>query len=361
VGGGIHLSGAYAELRSFCESLNVPVAHTLSGKGALPCGHPLCINLFGRYDRTANELIKTADLLIGLGCKFGEIATIRYTLIPKELKLIHIDISPEEIGRYQKVTVGLWADALCALVDLLDEVHGDAPAQKKMREAYVNEIQSKKGQWKEKNLERFTSDEKPVHMARLCFELTRAMPKNGILVADGGFAAHWAGLLYDTPAAGRTFVANRGNASIGYGVPGGIGAQLAAKDAPVVAITGDGGFNMSLGDLETAIRERIPATWVIVNNAASGYVKGLQHALFEGRYISSDLKEMNYAEIARVMGAHGIRVQDPKDLAGALREGIAERAHPSVIDVVVTRDPGRMLPAADARAQVKVKPGDRPV
>ncbi len=360
IGGGVHLSSAYSELLSFCERLNVPGAHTLSGKGALPCQHPLCLHLFGRYDRIANDLIRKADLIIGLGCKFGEIATIRYTLIPKEAKLVHIDISPEEIGRHQKVAVGLWADARLALADLLEEIGPNAPAQARMREGYVAEIQLKKKEWRERNLERLTSAEKPVHMARLCHELSLAMPENGILLADGGFAAHWTGLLYDTPAAGRSFIVNRGNASIGYGVPGGIGAQLAAKDAPVVALTGDGGFNMSMGDLETAIRQRIPVTYVIVNNAAQGYVKGLQHALFEGHYQSSDLQEMNYAEIAKVMGARGIRVEEPQDLGPALKEGIAERSSPTVIDVVVTRDPAKMLPGVDTRARAKVKPGDRP-
>jgi len=360
IGGGIHLSGAYRELLSFCERLNVPAAHTLSGKGALPCQHPLCLHLFGRYDRFANDLIRKADLIIGLGCKFGEIATIRYTLIPNEAKLVHIDISPEEIGRHQKVSVGLWADARLALADLLEEIGPDAPAQARMREGYVAEIRLKKKEWREKNLERLTSNEKPINMARVCHELSLTMPKNGILLADGGFAAHWTGLLYDTPAAGRSFIVNRGNASIGYGVPGGIGAQLAAKDSPVVTLTGDGGFNMSMGDLETAVRERIPVTYVIVNNAAQGYVKGLQHALFDGHYQSSDLKEMNYAEIAKAMGARGIRVEEPQHLGPALKEGIAERSSPTVIDVVVTRDPSKMLPGVDARARAKVKPGDRP-
>ncbi len=361
VGGGAHLSGAYEEILNFAETLYVPVAHTMTGKGVIPCLHPLCLNLFGRYDRVANEFIKSADLLIGLGCKFGEIATVRYTLIPKGVNLIHIDILPEEIGRHQRVHIGLWADARAALTDLMDEVRENASAQKKMRKSYVAEIQGKKKEWREKNLERLTSDENPIHMARLCHELSKAMPPNGILLADGGFAGHWTGLLYDAPSAGRTFVANRGNASIGYGVPGGIGAQLAAKEAPVVAITGDGGFNMAMGDLETAIREKIPVTYVIVNNAAMGYVKGLQHAMFQGRYQSSNLKEMNYANIAREMGAHAIRVEDPNKLAGALIEGLTERSLPSVIDVVVTRDPSRMLPAVDARAQVKVKEGDRPL
>ncbi|MBP1598068.1 MAG: ilvB 1 [Acidobacteria bacterium] len=360
-GGGIHLSRAYRPLLEFTETFNIPVAHTLTGKGALPCAHPLCLNLFGRYDRVANHFIRSSDLLIALGFKFGEIATIRYTLIPRDATVIHIDIAAEEIGRHQRVEIGLWADCQAAIDDLLEELRDDASRQREKRKPYFSEIQEKKLEWKTRNLERLTSNEKPVNLARVCHELTHAMPHNGILLADGGFAAHWAGLLYDTPAAGRTFVANRGNASIGYGLPGAIGAQLAAGDAPVVAMTGDGGLNMTLGDLETAIREKIPLTLVVVNNAAHGYVKGLQHALFQGRYQSADFKEMNYANIAREMGCHSLRVEDPNDLAGALREGIQEKSGPSLIDVVVTRDPSRMLPGVDVRSQLKIKAGDRPI
>ena len=94
------------------------------------------------------------------------------------------------------------------------------------------------------------------------------MPAESVLVADGGFAAHWGGLLYDTKAACRRFVADRGFASIGYGLPGAMGAQLAVPDQPVVAITGDGGFNMTFGELETARRAGTPFTLMIVNNAA---------------------------------------------------------------------------------------------
>ena len=130
-------------------------------------------------------------------------------------------------------------------------------------------------------------------------------------------------------------------------------------DQPVVAITGDGGFNMTLGELETARRIGTPFTLLIVNNAASGYVKALQHSVY-GEYQSSDLVEMNYAKIAEDMGCHGIRVEDPEDLADAIRAGNEERTRPSVIDVVVTRDPSKMLPGVDNRT-LKVTKGDRPV
>ncbi|MBT5496480.1 MAG: thiamine pyrophosphate-binding protein, partial [Alphaproteobacteria bacterium] len=128
---------------------------------------------------------------------------------------------------------------------------------------------------------------------------------------------------------------------------------------PVVALTGDGGFNMVIGELESAIRMKAPVTIIVVNNAASGYVKALQHAMY-GAYQSSDLVEMDYAKIADAFGCQGIRVEDPEDLAAAIKAGNAERDRPTVIDVIVTRDPGKMLPAVDSRV-LKVEKGDRPV
>jgi acetolactate synthase-1/2/3 large subunit len=358
-GGGVHLSQAYAEIADFSKKLRIPVAHTLSGKGAIACSDPLCLGLFGRFDRIANAIIKDADLVIAVGFKFGEIATVRYSLIPNDIKIIHIDIVPEEIGRHQRVTIGLWADCKAALSDLLQELEDGIDSRRKSRLAYEVEIISKKEHWAAENHARLRSNEKPINMARLCHELTKAMPSNGILVADGGFAAHWTGLLYDTPAAGRSFVANRGNASIGYGLPGGIGVKLGAGDAPVFALTGDVGFNMTMGELETAIRERIALIVVVVNNAAAGYVKGLQHAMYASRYLSSDLHELDYSKIAQVMGCHGIRVEEPSHLQGALAEAAKETSQPVVVDVVVTREPGQMLPGADARTASKLKSGDR--
>ena len=166
--------------------------------------------------------------------------------------------------------------------------------------------------WEDDAAPRLNSADRPVHMARLCRDLNKTLPEDAILVADGGFAGHWTGLLYDTKKPGRSFIPDRGFASIGYGLPGGMGAALAAPDRPVVAISGDGGFNMTLGELETARRTGCGLTVIVVNNAASGYVKALQHAMMGGRYQSADLIEMDYAAIARTMGCGGIRVEDPR-------------------------------------------------
>lgn len=357
-GGGVHLSQASAALAELAEGTGIPVAHTLSGKGAIACSHDLSVGLFGRYSQIANDLIATSDCLLVVGCKLGEIATKRYALLNPATPIIHLDIVAEEIGRTADPDIALWGDAREGLRDLWTALESDASRLRMLHADYCAEIAPRKQKWREEAAPRLTSSERPINMARLVNELNHVMPAESILVADGGFAAHWTGLIYETKAAGRHYIADRGLASIGYGLPGGIGASLAAPDQPVVSITGDGGFNMTIGDLETARRCGASPTIVVVNNAASGYVKALQHAMYGQRYQSSDLVEMNYAEIARAMGCGGIRVTDPDELGAAIRTGIEEADRPTIVDVVVTRDPAGMLPAVDNRT-VKIQKGDR--
>jgi len=206
--------------------------------------------------------------------------------------------------------------------------------------------------------ERLHSSETPVAMARLMTEINRTLPANGYLVADGGFAAHWGGLLFDTKRSGRSFVPDRGFASIGYGLPGAIGVALAAPGCPVFALTGDGGFNMMLGELETARRLGLTFTVIVVNNAASGYVKALQHLVYgPGAYHASDLSETDYAQVATALGCNGIRIEEPGQLVPAMERALNTNG-PTVLDVVVTRDPAKMLPGVDNRT-VTVTKGDR--
>ena len=360
-GGGVHISEAYYALLGLVEAHGIPVAHTMSGKGSIPCTHALSAGLFGRYDRIANAMLAESDCLVVVGCKLGEIATKRFSLIPMGKAVIHIDIEPTEIARTTRTEVALIGDARLSLNDLSSALGGGEP-RVAARAAWLAEAAKRMAAWREGACDRLHSKERPINVGRLMNELNKVMPADGIVVADGGFAAHWAGLLFDTKAAGRHFVPDRGFASIGYGVPGGIGAQLAAgPERRVVALTGDGGFNMSLGELETARRLGANFVAVVFNNAASGYVKALQHAVYgAGNYQSSDLIELNYAEIAKAFGCLGIRVEDPDKLNAALREGLANTSTPTIIDVVVTRDPGQMLPAADNRT-LRVERGDRPV
>ena len=357
-GGGVHLSGAALALTDFARATNIPVAHTLTGKGAIPCTDPLSAGLFGRYDRIANGLIEQSDVVLVVGCKLGEIATKRYTVPAPGKTVIHLDIVAEEFGRTLQPEVMLWGDVKLGLQDLMAALGGRAAALKARLQPLADSVPARMAKWREEVSERLYSEEKPISVARLITEINKVLPEDGILVADGGFAAHWAGLLFDTKRAGRGFVPDRGFASIGYGLPGAIGAALAAPGRPVFSLTGDSGFCMVLGDLETAARLNLDFTVIVVNNAASGYVKALQHLVYgAGKHISADLNEVNFAKVAQAFNCTGIRVEEPGELEGALRQAMATKG-PVVIDVIVTRDPAKMLPGVDSRAAV-IKKGDR--
>ncbi|MCK1429173.1 thiamine pyrophosphate-binding protein [Bradyrhizobium sp. 87] len=357
-GGGVHLSSASDTLSAFAKAYAIPVAHTMSGKGAIACVDPLSAGLFGRYDRIANKLIEESDALLVVGCKLGEIATKRYTVPPMGKRIVHLEIVAEEIGRTAEPEVALWGDAMAGILDLHTALSDDVKVVRSRREAYCAEVARRMATWRESVKERYTSNELPVSMGRIMGELNRLMPADALLIADGGFAAHWGGLLYDTKRAGRGFVADRGFASIGYGLPGAMGASLAAPGRKVVSITGDGGFNMMLGEIETARRMELDFAIIVLNNAASGYVKALQHLMYgAGSYHASDLSETNYAKAAEALGCAGIRVEEPGGVGPAIERAFATKG-PVVLDVIVTRDPAKMLPAVDNRT-MQIKKGDR--
>jgi acetolactate synthase-1/2/3 large subunit len=357
-GGGVHISGAWDALTAFSRATNIPVAHTLTGKGAIPCTDSLSAGLFGRYDRIANGLIEEADVILVIGCKLGEIATKRYTVPGPGKTIIHLDIVAEEFGRTRQADVLLWGDARLGIEDLHEALQAKAPDLKSRHADYAEEVPVRMAKWREEVAPRLHSTERPINVARLLTAINNVLPEDGILVADGGFAAHWGGLLFDTKRAGRGFVPDRGFASIGYGLPGAMGAALAAPGRPILSLTGDSGFCMVLGDLETARRLNLDFTVIVVNNAASGYVKALQHLVYgAGNYHSSDLSEVNFAEVAKAFGVTGIRVEDPESIEDALREAMSIKG-PVVLDVIVTRDPAKMLPGVDNRAAV-IKKGDR--
>src|SRR5436189_3365972 len=146
VGGGIHISQAYDALLALAENFGIPVAHTMSGKGAIACSHPLSAGLFGRYSRIANDLAASSDALIVVACKLGEIPTRRFQLIPPGKPLIHVDIVPEEIGRTTRTDVALVADARLALIDLSVALADGGTARAK-RTPYCAEVPVMMAKW----------------------------------------------------------------------------------------------------------------------------------------------------------------------------------------------------------------------
>src|SRR5260370_20123379 len=190
VGGGIHLSVGYDALLGFAEAQSIPVAHTMSGKGGIACTHPLSVGLFGRYSRIANELIEASDCLVVVGCKLGEIATKRYALPPETIPLIHLDILAEEIGRCRTADVALWGDARAGLEDLAVALADEAKRARAARADYIAEIPSRMASWRDEAEARLNSTERPIHMARLCSGLNKALPAASALSPRRGLRGH---------------------------------------------------------------------------------------------------------------------------------------------------------------------------
>ena len=202
VGGGIHISEGYDALRALAEGHGIPVAHTMSGKGAIACTHPLSAGLFGRYSRIANELVAASDALIVVGCKLGEIPTRRFQLIPPDKPVIHIDISPAEVGRPTRTEVGLAADARLALADLARRAADGAGAG---AEGLLRRSAARLAAWREAAA--VSSIEREADPCRRLRLLNTLMPDDAIVVSDGGSPVIVGGLL--SPPAAAAFSADR--------------------------------------------------------------------------------------------------------------------------------------------------------
>jgi acetolactate synthase-1/2/3 large subunit len=348
-GGGVHFSGANTALQKLAERLRMPVATSLTGKGAIPETHPLALSMCGRFDRYANQFIEAADLIFVVGSKLGEVVTSCWGVVPEKTPIIHCDIDPTEINRNYPAAVGMVGDARSTLEDLLDAVGSKSSSGSDMKKI-TDKIKAAKASWQQSVKHLTDPDQMPTNPARVLRDIREVLPDDSLLVVDGGLATHWAGLFYDVHKAGRGFMPNRGQAAIGCGFPAAMGAKLAMPDTPVVAFVGDGGFCQGVAELETAVRENIPVVVVVVNNDCLGYVKSLQHVVFDKRYQSADYTPIRFDKVAEGFGCYGVKIEDLSQLIPELNKAL-ESGKPAVIEVATSRDPGQMLPKADARAQ----------
>ena len=212
-----------------------------------------------------------------------------------------------------------------------------------------SEIKEAAKAWREKNADKIDFEGEPINIAHMLDILQKYAPDNAIMVGDGGFSAHWSSVYWTIKNNdGRHYIANRGQASIGYGLPGAIGAKVACPDKPVITLSGDGGLAYSIMEMETAVRNHIPVILVVVNNKCLGYIKALEYLQY-GEFISTDLNDIHYADMAKIFGCNGIRITDPKDLDEAFKKALAEKDKPTIIEVMVTTDPSQMLPGKDNR------------
>jgi acetolactate synthase-1/2/3 large subunit len=350
VGQGVRYGGAAAELVRLAERLQIPVAASASGLGAIPSDHPLALGLVSRNGvYQANHAARQADVLLALGVRFDDRTSSSwlpgYSFTIPPTRLIHVDIDPDEIARNYPVALGLMADVQVFLRQVLAEL--DARAIKKVpasRGAWLAAIDSYRRQWDELVAPGFKDESSPINPQRAAFEIDRALPADAILVSDIGIHHNWL-LQYCKPKRPDSLIGSMGFGPMGFGVAGVLGAKLAAPDRPCVSVCGDGAFFMHASVLGTAVEYDIPVVWVVWNNYAYASIRGLQRGYLGGRELATDFRHPrtgapynpDFAAMARAAGIEGASVDRPADLADAVRAGIAT-GRPYLIDAKIAAD-----------------------
>ena len=333
-GGGVRASGAQGELVALAQALQIPVATSLNGKDAIPGTHPLSIGVVGTYSReSANRAVNRADLVCFIGSETGGMTT-HFWAVPKVgTPAIQIDIDPQALGRNYPLQVSVLGDAKSVLVRMLGQIDKSSAVK---REAWIKEVGGLRADWYAKYKADLESEAVPIHPARICSELTKHIPDDAVVVVDTGHAGMWMGGMYDLRNATQTYIRSAGH--LGWAFPAGIGAKAACPQRPVVVFTGDAGFWYHIAEVETAVRWNIASVTLINNNGGGNQSKrGFDRAY--GGVQTEQARElwtynpMNFARLAEDMGALGIRVEQPGEIAPALAQALAAK-RPAVIDVV---------------------------
>jgi acetolactate synthase-1/2/3 large subunit len=332
-GGGVRASGAARELVALAEALQIPVATSLNGKDSIPGTHPLPVGVVGSYSReSANRAVNAADLVCFIGTETGGMTT-HFWAVPKiGTPAIQIDIEPESLGRNYPLVANVLGDAKSVLAAMLTEA--DKRSAKK-REAWIEEISRLRADWYANYKADLESEAVPIHPARICHELTQHVPGDAIVVVDTGHAGMWMGGMYDLRAPTQSYMRSAGH--LGWALCAGIGAKAACPERPVVVFTGDAGFWYHIGEIETAVRWNIASVTIVNNNSGGNQSKRGFDRAYGGEQTEKahelwTYRPTNFARLAEDMGALGIRVEKPKDIAPALQRALAAK-RPAVIDV----------------------------
>jgi len=332
-GGGARASGAGRELVAFAEALQIPVATSLNGKDVIPGTHALCVGVVGSYSREcANLAVNRADLVCFIGTETGGMTTHFWAAPKIGTPAIQIDIEPEALGRNYPLQASVLGDAKSVLVRMLGQIDKASAAK---RAAWIKEIAALRGDWYAKYKSVLESDAVPIHPARICGELTRHMPEDAIVVVDTGHAGMWMGGMYDLRTPAQSYMRSAGH--LGWAFPAGIGAKAACPDRPVVVFTGDAGFWYHIGEVETAVRWNLASVTIVNNNGGGNQSKRGFDRAYGGEQTAQarelwTYNPMNFAKLAEDMGALGIRVEKPDDIAPALAAAVAAN-RPAVIDI----------------------------
>ena len=333
-GGGARHSGCSKELLTFAEKLSIPIATSLNGKDLLNSNHPLSCGVVGTYSReSANLSVKEADLVIFIGSETGSMTTHFWAVPTTKVRVIQIDIEPENLGRNYNLEVAIHGDAKVILERMTTLADSKNFPE---RTEWLSRITKLRSDWYYKYQPLMESDAKPIRPERLCREISNAAPKNAVFVVDTGHAGMWMGGMFDLTHSEQTYIRSAGH--LGWAFPASLGAKCALPNKPVICFTGDAGFWYHIAEIEVAVRWNIN-TIVIVNNNSGGNQskRGFDRAYGgeqteEGRQLWT-FNNINFAAIAENIGAVGIRVENAKEIKPAVEKAI-ELNNPVIIDVV---------------------------
>ena len=328
-GGGVIISGAFAELQSIAELLMIPVVTTFKGKGSFPENHPLSLGPIGMHGHAeANKMMVEADCVLAAGSRFSDRSVGTFEEFEKRLKIIHMDVDPAEIGKNQTTSVAVVGDvktSLRIMVKMLIQKtikRGDYPWLKRVNET------------KEYYRENLKLHNHPLGAAKVLRKLREVLPHQSIVTTEVGQHQMWASLFFDVIQPG-TFFSSTGLGTMGWGFPAAIGAKAAKPGVPVLDIAGEGSFNMTENSLAVSVLENLPVIVFVMNNFSLGMVAQWQRTFYDRRMIGIDLKNCpDYVKIAEAYGAQGIRAESLDDIGNAVKTALKSNIA-TVIDIPI--------------------------
>lgn len=326
-GGGVIWSEAEKELRSFAEKMNIPVMASFRRHDVFPNDHPLYVGHSGLGPfPDIVDTIRQADTILAIGTRFSEVTTQGYSVIGGHQTLIHIDIDYETIGKIYPPTLGIVADAKEALKTLIEALKRRSISSASWRKWALERRRVYESCTGLKCVD--TSSE--LDNRQIIKVLQEELPPDAILTNDAGNFSGWLHNFFQFTRR-RTYVGPTSGA-MGYGLPSAIGAKLAYPDRTVVTLAGDGGFTMTMHELETAVRYNIPVVTLIFNNNMYGTIRMHQEKHYPGRVIGTILTNFDFVKIAESMNIFGVRVRTAEYFRKALKEAI-NLNKPSLIEI----------------------------
>jgi acetolactate synthase-1/2/3 large subunit len=345
-GAGVTASQAGPELLALGRALAAPIGTSLGARGTIPTRDRLSIGCVGNYGAPpANQIVHEADMVLFVGCHTGDQVTHTWRIPAMNTPCVQIDIDPLELGRTYQNTLGLMGDPKATLAKLLT-----ALGKPTRDTAFADRAAGIVAAWREARTPLLAENAMPIYPDRLCAEITRALPEDGILVADTGYSGIWTSTLIELNGTTQSYL--RAAGSLGWSFPAALGAKCAAGKRKVICWSGDGAIYYHLTELETARRRGIAVVLVINNN--SGFGQGWPNIQRQQGNKPGDVRELvrfgptNFADVARVFGLRGIRVEQPSQIAPALHEALASD-ETVVVDVATDIDcraPEPWLPVA---------------